>query len=352
MSSNTCIVAGALGVAGRALLEELESRREWQVIAFSRRKPDFSTRARIVSVDLTDKARTEETIRAIGGITHIFFAAYAPRPTLAEEVAPNLAMLANLVTAVESASPQLRHVAIVQGSKWYGNHLGPFKTPAREDDPRHMPPNFYYDQQDWLEKQQRGKRWSWSSWRPHGLCGVSIGSAMNQLTALALYAAISRELTLPLRFPGKPGAFKAVYQFTDASLLARALLWAADNPACANQAFNITNGDFERWENIWPAIARWFGMEAGPVQSISLARMMADKEPLWVQIREKYGLRPYSLRELVTWEFADWVYAAEFDQMSSLRKIRQAGWHETLDAQTMFYRLFDKLRSEKIVPAY
>ena len=40
----------------------------------------------------------------------------------------------------------------MQGSKWYGNHLGPYLTPARETDPRHMPPNFYYDQQDFLIK--------------------------------------------------------------------------------------------------------------------------------------------------------------------------------------------------------
>jgi nucleoside-diphosphate-sugar epimerase len=352
MSSNTCIVAGALGVAGRALLEELEGRTEWEIIAFSRRKPDFSTRARVVAVDLTDAMQTKRAVDGLGDITHIFFTAYTPRATLADEVAPNLALLANLVTAVESASQRLRHIAIVQGSKWYGNHLGPYKTPAHEDDPRHLPPNFYYDQQDWIEERQRGKEWSWSSWRPHGLCGVSIGSAMNQLTALALYAAISHELNMPLRFPGVPEAFKAVYQFTDASLLARALLWAADNPACANQAFNITNGEFERWENIWPALARSFGLNAGPVQTINLARMMADKEPLWARICEKHGLKPYTLRELVNWGFADWVYSAGFDQMSSLRKIRQAGWNETLDAPTMFNRLFDKLRSERIIPRY
>ncbi|MDO8595950.1 MAG: SDR family oxidoreductase [Sulfuricaulis sp.] len=350
MSTKTCIVAGALGVAGRALLEELESRKEWEIIALSRRKPDFATRARFIAVDLTDAEKSKRALEAVGGATHVFFAAYTPRATLADEVQPNLAMLVNLITAVESASPHLRHVAIVHGSKWYGNHLGPYKTPAKEDDPRHMPPNFYYDQQDWIVAHQRGKPWSWSSWRPHGLCGISVGSAMNQLTALAVYATITRELNLPLRFPGTPGAFKAVYQFTDASLLARALLWAADSPACANEAFNLTNGEFERWEHIWPAIAECFGLRAGPVQTISLARFMADKEPLWTRIRERQGLKPYALRELVNWEFTDWVYSSTFDQMSSLGKVRRAGWNEVLDAETMFRRLFGRLRSERIIP--
>ena len=44
----------------------------------------------------------------------------------------------------------LRRVVLVTGTKYYGSHLGPFKTPARESDPRHMPPNYYFDQIDWL----------------------------------------------------------------------------------------------------------------------------------------------------------------------------------------------------------
>lgn len=350
MSKYRCIVAGSLGVGGRALLDELKSRNEWDVFALSRRKPDFSSRANFISVDLGNLDDTKSAAKEMNGATHIFFAAYSPQPTLAEEVGPNLSMLKNLVTSVESTSPQLRHVAIVQGSKWYGNHLGPYKTPAKEDDPRHMPPNFYYDQQDWIEAYQKGKQWNWSSWRPHGFCGTSVGSAMNQLTGLAIYATISRELGLPLRFPGSPAAFKAVYQFTDASLLARALLWGSENPACANQGFNLTNGEYERWENIWPAIAECFAMRPGPVQTISLSRFMADKEPLWARICEKHDLKPYRIQDLVKWDFVDWVYSASFDQMSSLSKVRRAGWNETLDAESMFRRLFGKLRSERIIP--
>jgi hypothetical protein len=42
-------------------------------------------------------------------------------------VAPNLAMLSNLVEAVEPRSPALRRVVLLQGSKWYGSHLGPYR---------------------------------------------------------------------------------------------------------------------------------------------------------------------------------------------------------------------------------
>lgn len=350
MIQGTCIVAGALGVAGRALVETLCACPGVRVVALSRRKPDFASTAEYLGVDLTDAAACASAMRAVTGVTHVFFAAYTPAPTLADEVAPNLAMLRNLVESVEQASPGLRHVCLIQGSKWYGNHLGAYRTPAREDDPRHMPPNFYYDQQDWLEQRQRGRPWTWTALRPHGLCGISTGSAMNQLMALAIYGSISRELGLPLRFPGDPGAFGAVYQFTDAGLLARAAVWAAQQPACENRAFNLTNGEYDRWQNIWPALAQEFGVPAGPVQTISLARFMADKEPLWQRIRERHGLRPYRLEQLVNWSFADWVYSNRFDQMSSLARIRQAGWNEVLEAPQMFQRLFAQLRAQRIIP--
>jgi len=350
MDRRVCVVAGALGIVGRALVEHLESSGDWEVIGLSRRAPDFWTSARFVSVDLRDPVDCRAKLAGLAGVTHVFFAAYAPGRSPAEEVAPNLAMVVNLVTVLEEVAPRLAHVQLIQGSKWYGNHLGPYRTPAREDDPRHLPPNFYYDQQDWLEARQRGKRWTWSALRPHCICGPSVGSPMNHLLALSLYASISSEYGLPLRFPGTPGAFRAIYQFTDARLLARAMLWAATTAECANQAFNITNGEFERWENIWPRLAKCFGMEPGPVQTISLTRIMADKEPLWAAMRRKHGLREYALSQLVSWEFADWSYSNAFDQMSSLAKARRAGWHETLAAETMFAEMIQRLVADRIIP--
>jgi nucleoside-diphosphate-sugar epimerase len=350
MEKKLCVIAGALGIVGRALVEHLEADDEWDVVALSRREPDFPTRARFISVDLRDAADSRAKLAGVAGATHLFYTAYAPGRSAAEEVGSNLAMAVNLVETIEEIAPRLAHVQLIQGTKWYGNHLGPFRTPAREDDPRHLPPNFYYDQQDWLEARQRGKRWTWSALRPHCILGLSVGSPMNHLLALAAYASVSRELGLPLRFPGTPGAFHAVYQYTDARLLARAMIWAATTPACANQAFNMTNGEYERWENIWPHLAECFGMKAGPVQTISLTRAMADKESLWAQMRGKYGLRDYKLSQLVSWEFADWSYSNGFDQMSSLAKARRAGWHETLAAETMFTDMIQRLVADRVIP--
>ncbi len=48
-------------------------------------------------------------------------------------------MLVNSVSAIERTAPGLERVVLVTGTKYYGSHLGPFKTPAREDDPRQAP---------------------------------------------------------------------------------------------------------------------------------------------------------------------------------------------------------------------
>ena len=350
MSRNTAVVAGALGIVGRALVEHLRVTGEWDVVALSRRRADLGAGVRSIAVDLTDARATQAALRELTEATHVFHCAYAPRATPGEEVEPNLAMVVNMVQALERAAPHLVHVQLVQGTKWYGNHLGPFRTPAREDDPRHMPPNFYYDQQDWLVQEQRGKRWAWSAMRPHCICGFAVGSPMNHLMALSLYATLSRELGLPLRFPGHPQAFAAMYQYTDVRLLARAMAWAATTTACENQAFNMNNGEPDRWQNVWPQIAQCFGMEAGGLQQISLARVMADKEPLWARMREKHGLQPYTLEQLVNWGYADWAYSSTYDQVSSMAKARRAGWSEVVDAGTMFRELVDTLVQQRVIP--
>src|SRR3546814_12464337 len=97
-------------------------------------------------------------------------------------------MLVNAVETVEPVASRLRHVSLMQGYKVYGAHLGPFKTPARETDPHHMPPEFNVDQQAFLEDRQHGRAWSWSAIRPSVVCGFSLGNPMNLAMVIAVYA--------------------------------------------------------------------------------------------------------------------------------------------------------------------
>ncbi|HZP92775.1 MAG TPA: SDR family oxidoreductase [Burkholderiales bacterium] len=344
------LVAGATGVVGRYLLRHLAASGRWKTVAVSRRKPDVRGDFEHVSADLSDPAGCRARLVHLTDLTHVFYAAYVERSSPRELVDVNVAMLANLLDAIEPAARSLRHVHLVEGTKWYGSHLGPFRTPAKETDPRTVPVLFYYDQQDLLEARSRGKPWTWSAIRPHTVCGFSVGSPMNLATVLAVYAAICRELGLPLSHPGKPANWRTLYQATDSGLLARAIEWMATSPQCANQAFNVTNGDLFRWEYVWPSIARSFGLDPGPQRHFSLAEFMADKAPVWDRIVAKHGLKPYRFEQIAAWKFGDFVFSAEWDVISDCGKARRAGFCETEDSERMFLRLFEEFRRERIVP--
>ncbi|MEG9227635.1 SDR family oxidoreductase [Aeromicrobium sp. Sec7.5] len=344
------LVVGARGVIGGNLVDHLESTGEWDVIGLSRRGGADSGRVRHVAVDLLDRDDAGAKLSGLTDVTHIFYAAYQDRPTWAELVPPNVAMLVNTVDAIEPIAPRLEHINLMQGYKVYGAHLGPFKTPAREDDPPHMPPEFNVDQQQFLERRQPGSTWTWSALRPSVVCGFALGNPMNLAVLLATYASIAKHLDVPLRFPGKPGAWTSLVEMTDATLLAEATLWAATTPECANQAFNITNGDLFRWQDMWPVIADYFDLQTAPPLPLSLDDVMADKEPVWDEIVQQNQLEPTPYSDVSSWQFGDFVLAWDYDVIADGSKARRFGFHSFVDTREMFVRIFDDLRTRRIIP--
>ena len=346
----TVIVAGAQGVTGRAAALYLAQQPNTTVIGLSRRSGIELPGVELVPVDLLRLEDVQAKLSSRVDVTHIVFGAYIEKPTPAEKSEANVAILRNLLDVVEAASPGLQHVTFYQGGKAYGADLGPFKTPAREDDPRLMPPNFYYDQEDFLKVRQKGKAWSYTALRPEAVMGFAVGNPMNLLMVIAVYAAISKELGLPLRFPGTEKAYRALYQVTSADILAKATDWAGITPAAANEIFNITNGDYFRWANVWPVIARAVHMETADPVPIPLTTYMADKAGLWSVMTQKYGLVHVPYEELVSWQFGDFILNTEFDNITSTIKARKAGFSDCIDTQEMFTILFRELEVLKIIP--
>jgi nucleoside-diphosphate-sugar epimerase len=102
MDRKTALVVGGQGVIGRNLVEHLATLKDWQVIGLSRRGGEATGRVRHIAVDLLDPADARDKLGSLREVTHIFYAAFQDRPSWAELVPPNLAMLVNAVEAAEA----------------------------------------------------------------------------------------------------------------------------------------------------------------------------------------------------------------------------------------------------------
>ena len=342
------LIVGATGTSVQRLIDVMLARPGWTVTGLCRKPPKETSSIQYIFADLLDLASCE---KAIGNsrFTHVVYAARAPHgEDGVESVSTNLEMLRNIVTVCDTSS--LRHIHAVAGGKWYGMHIGPFRTPARESDPSHMPPNFYFDQQNFLISASNNKNWTWSSSRPNIISDVSLGRGRNLLSTIGVYAAICKHLGLPFDFPGKPGAYTSLLEFTDAGLLANAIYWMSTSPSAANGAFNIVNGDLLRWENIWPNLAEHFGLKMGRVRHFSLARWMADKAPVWDEIVSQGGLRFSSIDNVAAWDFADFLLCWDYDVISSMNKARKAGFEQFRDTEEMIFSQLNGYRQMKVLP--
>lgn len=361
MPHKTILIAGASGLVGYAAVRHFAQLPDWDVVAVSRRIPEQAGRAKFISVDLTDARQCAEVFGRMTDVTHLAYAALFEKPDLIQgwrdqdQMETNLAMLRNLFEPLEAAAKDLQHVSLLQGTKAYGAHLGPIAIPARERNPRHQHDNFYWLQEDFLRSRQQGKRWNWTIQRPQIVIGGAIGSALNVIPAIGVYAALRKEAGLPLAYPGGPGS---IAEAVDADLLARSLEWSATTPACANQIFNITNGDVFTWREVWPVIADALGMQVGAPEPISLRTEMPRHNAAWAAIVKKYKLAaPPDLETFVgkSFEFADSIFAYGVKQppppmIVSTIKARQAGFHDCVDTEDMFRKWFTYYQEHRLLP--
>ena len=349
------LVAGVTGITGGALAARLAAN-GWTVHGLSRRPPRRPVDGvELVHADLADVAATREALRGLD-VTHVFFCTWSRQPTEAGNCAVNGAMLRNLLEAVEPA-PGLRHVALVTGLKHY---LGPFEayakarpeTPFREDQPRLPYENFYYVQEDVLFEAAARRGFTWSVHRPHTVIGFAVGNAMNMGVTLAVYGTICRETGRPFVFPGSPEQHEAVTDVTDARLLAGQLEWAATEPAVANQALNVVNGDVFRWRRMWNVVGAGLGVEPAPYpgRPTPLEEQMADSGPVWERIAAGHGLVEPDVGALASWWHTDADLGRTLETFTHMGKSRSLGFLAYQDTERSFLDLFDRLRAERIIP--
>ncbi len=329
------------------------------MIGTSRRAPDFDVRGDFVSVDLRDPVQTAQALAPYRNATHLVYAALHERPQLVrgwfepEQIETNRRMLASILDALADAP--LEHVTLLQGTKAYGVHLGkPIRVPAREDAPHREHANFYWEQEDLLTERAVRKGFRFTIFRPQIVLGLASGSAMNPVASLGVFALVRRELGLPLVFPGHP---HALIECTDARLLARAIEWSWQCPAADGEAFNVTNGDVIAWSDLFPAIARSFGMELGSPQPLRPSQEMPGHAGTWKDLAGRHGLREPDLDRLIglSWQYADLLWAnprlPERPALVSTVKLRRAGFGDCIDTEQCLLSLFDAYRDAGYFPA-
>lgn len=289
--------------------------------------------------------------------THIFFSSWLRQPTEAENIRVNSAMVRNLLDALSSAG-SVQHVALVTGLKHY---LGPFEsygkgtlppTPFREEQPRLDVENFYYAQEDEVFAVAARDGYGWSIHRPHTIIGYAVGNAMNMGVTLAVYASICRETGRPFVFPGSSTQWNGLTDMTDTELLASHLQWAATTLTARNQAFNVVNGDIFRWSWMWPRLAEWFGVTPAPFPDhpAPLATQLADAAPIWKEIAEKHSLAEPDLERLTSAWHTDADMGRPIEVVTDMSKSRKLGFLEYRATDESFFRLFARLKEERLIP--
>ncbi|KZF21420.1 NAD dependent epimerase/dehydratase family protein [Xylona heveae TC161] len=397
----SAIVTGATGILGREIVFALgKDPQKWQTVyALSRsQKEDYPSNVQHGRIDL--QAGPQELAKQLQGIEaeYLFFTAYLQKDSEQENWDTNGAMLENFLEALSmtGAEKKLKRVILTTGAKQYGLHLGPAKNPMEESDPEvkgsGRPPNFYYRQQEALRTKSKGKGWDWVVTYPNVVIGVAKGNFMNFATALGIYATVTKELKEPFIFPGNPDLYTGFDCFTYSQLHAQFCLWAALEPKCANENFNVVNGDVQSWQTLWPKVATKFGvhipakqfsLKAGVENEVELIERppIADQaaemgivdriyrgklimkvdltkwaqrpevKKAWDTVVARHGLDKDAF-DKATWLFLNFVLGKNSDVVINMTKARKLGWTGYYDTWDSLSESLDDLADEKILPKF
>ena len=355
MYKKKALIVGATGITGLNVAECLQQEGGWEIVGISRRPPLGASYMKSIELDVLDR---EATLAALASVapTHVFHCSWTRGANEDENCRLNKAMLKNVLDGVDPAC-SLQHVAVVTGTKHY---LGPFDnyakndpvTPFREEQPRLPAQNFYYVLEDTVMEAAAERGFSWSIHRSHTVIGYAVGNLMNIGATLATHASICKATGQPFIFPGHPTAYNGLNDITDARLLAKQIVWAAQSPNARNEAFNAANGDVFRWKRLWSVIADYFGIEpaAYPGKQVKLEDQMKDSAPAWDKLVSKHGLQPIKLSHLASPWHTDLDLGRPMECINSMNKSRALGFMEFQDTEQSFVDVFDRLRRERIIP--
>jgi hypothetical protein len=77
---------------------------------------------------------------------------------------------------------------------------------------------------------------------------------------------------------------------------------------------------------------------------------MADKGVIWERIVSENNLQKHAYRDIAAWGYPQGVFDSDYDIISDTGKARRLGFHEMVDTQEMFLRMFGEFRRQRVIP--
>ncbi|KAK4481542.1 hypothetical protein RD792_012443 [Penstemon davidsonii] len=340
---NVALIVGVTGISGSGLAETLSFSDTpggpWKVYGVARRPcPEWLTKLDVnyVQCDIGKTDETQSKLSPLTDITHIFYVSW----TGSEDCELNSLMFQNILDSVIPNAPNLKHIGLQTGIKYYWGNMDemdstnqPHDCPFYENLPRLKQDNFYYNLEDLVvEAAVRKKSLTWSIHRPALIFGFSPCSMMNT---------VSTEVS-----------WNCLWDALDADLLAEHFLWAATDPKAKNEAFNCNNGDVFKWKHMWKVLAKEFDLESVGYEGkepVLLEDLMKDKDSVWDEIVKKHDLVPTKLRDIAAFWLADVIFRNK-ETLSSMNKNKEFGFLGFRDTTKSFVTCVNKMRDYRFVP--
>ena len=324
VKSKHLLIVGSSGAVGGAVARHFAENDSYDFSSLTRSAEPPEGVRYAIKADLLKPESLDDSTEELSSVTHLFYAALKPNDDPLAEAQENETMLRTILDALKKAGAPLEHVVFVQGGKVYGAHLGIYKTPAKEDDSRHFPPNLYFNHEDLVKERSQEDGFRYTALRPDIIIGDSMGSAMNLGNLIGVYGSLCKELGVAMQFPGTPEAYEVLVNVTSGEVLAESVEWAFEEEKTG--AFNITNGDVFRWKHVWPEICAFFDLEEGEPQPISLQERLSSQSEVWSQLVEKRNLEQHDVLDYSQGSFGDFIFHVETDAIFDTTKARQAGF--------------------------
>ena len=377
-SPKVAFITGGNGITGSALIEYLANNtkaEEFQKIVTTSRSPFQTTvsdpRIQFIALDFTQKgeALAKQMSDICRDVTHAYFSSYVHKDDFQELNTANQTLFETFLECILLTAPKLQNVTLQTGGKHYGVHLGPVPSPAREEEPRRGSPadNFYFQQEDLLISRQKGQNWSWNVVRPEAIIGTTLKpNGMNSALTYALYILTCKKLGQDPMMPTNQIYWDGYDDCSYAPMIADMTVFVSTSTACANEAFNVVNGDHFCWKYMWPRITSYFGVDRGsdyqfqksglqagtPHLEISLGEWASEeKRKAWEQLCEESGCpEAKATWSAGTWMYQDWVFGRTWSATLSMSKARRFGYKGYVDSFQALTETFEKMKSLKQIP--